>query len=79
MLLRLDNISAVSYVNKLGGTVSPRLYSIARELWLWCSDRDITLTAEHLPGVQNIIVDAESWDMKDHSDWMLHPHIFRQI
>ena len=42
VLLRLDNISAVSYVNKLGGTVSPRLNSIVRDLWLWCMNRDVS-------------------------------------
>lgn len=40
VLLRLDNISAVSYVNKLGGTMAPRLNSIVRDLWLWCMNRD---------------------------------------
>ena len=45
VLLRLDNTSAVCYVDKLGGTVSPRLNAIVKELWLWCMVRDITLTA----------------------------------
>ena len=68
VLLRLDNISAVSYVNKLGGTVSPRLNSIVRDLWLWCMNRDTALTAEHLPGILNTIADEESRAMKDRSD-----------
>ena len=59
-----------------GGTVSPRLNSIVRELWLWCMNRDITLVAEHLPGVLNTIADEESRVMKDRSDWMLNPRIF---
>ena len=79
VLLRLDNTSAVSYVNKLGGTVSPRLNKIVRNLWLWCMNRDITLTAEHLPGVLNTIADEESRVMKDRSDWMLNPQIFCKI
>ena len=32
--------------NKLEGTVSPRLNTIVRDLWLWCMNRDITLTLE---------------------------------
>ena len=79
VLLRLDNTSAVSYVNKLGGTVSPRLNSIVRDLWLWCMNRDVSLTAEHLPGILNTIADEESRVMKDRSDWMLDPQIFQQI
>ena len=42
-------------------------------------NRDITLTAEHLPGVQSTTANAESRDMKDCSDWILNPHIFCQI
>lgn len=79
VLLRLDNISAVSYVNKLGGTVSHRLNNIVKELWLWCMNRDITLAAEHLPGVLNEIADEESRVMKDRSDWSLNPGIFQGI
>ena len=79
VLLLLDNTTAVAYVNKLGGTVSRQLNHIVRELWLWCMNRDITLVAEHLPGVLNSIADEESRVMKDRSDWMLNPQIFHQI
>ena len=34
VLLRLDNMSAVAYINNLGGTVSPRLVALARDLWM---------------------------------------------
>ena len=79
VLLRMDNTTAVTYVNKLGGTVSPKLNTIVRELWLWCMNRDITLIAEHLPGVLNTIVDQESRVMRDRSDRMLNPRIFNKI
>ena len=53
VLLRMDNTTAVAYVNKLGETVSVKLIinTIVRELWLcnWCMNQDITLVAEHLP------------------------------
>ena len=39
VLLRMDNTTAVTYVNKLDGTVSPKLNTIVRELWLWCMNR----------------------------------------
>ena len=62
LLLRLDNTSAVCYINKLGGTVSARLNAIVRDLWLWCMNRGITLDAKHLPGVLNTVADEESSD-----------------
>ena len=42
-------------------------------------NRDITLVAEHLPGVLNTIADQESQVMRDRSDWMLNPRIFSKI
>ena len=33
------------------------------------------LTAEDLPGVENLITDGESWTLQDHCDWIMHPHI----
>ena len=79
VLLRTDNTTAVAYVNKLGGTVSPKLNTIVRELWLWCMNWDITLVVEHLPGVLNTIADEESRVMRDQSDWMLNPMVFHKI
>ena len=79
VLLRMDNTTAVTYVNKLGGTVSPKLNTIVRELRLWCMNRDVTLIAEHLLGVLNTIADQESLVMRDRSDWMLNPRIFNKI
>ena len=77
--LRMDNMSAVTYVNKLRGTVLQNLTAITKDLWLWCLQRDITLIAEHLPGVQNTIADEESRVMKDRTDWKLNPEVFSQI
>ena len=53
--------------------------AITKNLWLWCLQRDISLIAEHLPGVQNTIADEESRMMKDRTDWKLNPEVFRQI
>ena len=79
VLLRMGNMSAVTYVNKLGGTVSQNPTAITKELWLWYLQRDITLIAEHLPGVQNTVVDEKFRVMKDRTDWKLNPEVFSQI
>ena len=77
--LLLDNQTAVAYVNNLGGTVSAQATKLARQLWMWCLQRDILLTAQHLPGKENVIADKESRTMKDRSDWTLNPVIFHRI
>ena len=79
VLLLLDNTTAVAYVNNLGGTVSAQATKLARELWMWCLERQIHLTAQHLPGKDNVRADTESRQMKDRSDWMLNPSIFHSI
>ena len=79
VLLRLDSTTAVAYINNLGGTVSKELVDVAKNLWMWCRERNIHITAQHLPGVQNVIADAESRTMTDRSDWQLKPVIFGRI
>ena len=68
VLLRIDNTTAVAYINNLGGTVSKELLELAKSLWMWCLERNIHITAQHLPGVLNEIADSESRTMVDRSD-----------
>ena len=37
------------------------------------------LTADYLPGKENVVADQESRVLKDASDWKLNPQIFRRI
>lgn len=77
--LRMDNISAVAYVNRMGGTKSKPLTKLMKEIWDWCSTRGIILTAEYLPGKLNSIADWESRNLNDSGDWMLDKNIFEHI
>ena len=70
VLLQLDNITAVSYINWKGGTTSKLLCQLAISLWTWCSERKKYLMAEHLPGHLNSQADEESRIMKNRCDWM---------
>ena len=58
--LRMDNRTAVAYLLKMGVTRSPALLGIAQELWEYTLNKQITLTAEHLPGELNGEADWES-------------------
>jgi len=79
VLLQLENSTAVAYINNLGGTISPVLTALTRDLWLWALERDISLTAQHIPGVSNTVADWESRMERDRSDWMLAPQVFQKI
>ncbi len=48
-----------------GGTVSPELVRLDKDLWMWCLDRNIHITAQDLPGKLNEIADAESRTVRD--------------
>ena len=76
---RMDNRTAVFYVNRMGGTRSPLMSSLAIRIWQWCLERNITLTAEHLPGVDNVVADEESRMIQSPAEWKLHQGVFRQI
>ena len=80
ILLWIDNTKAVAYVNHLGGTVSSKLVHLTRRLlWMWCLEKNIHITAQCLPGSQNIIADTESRVAANRTDWKLNPAIFAQI
>ena len=77
--LRLDNSTAVSYINRVGGTRSHALNELAIKIARWCESKNISLQAEHLPGVLNVIADRESRRRIDWSDWRLNPEAFRSL
>ncbi|XP_056429491.1 uncharacterized protein LOC130368972 [Hyla sarda] len=79
ILLRMDNISAVRYINHLGGTRSKMLADIAKDCWLFCLQKNIVLVAEYLPGVSNSVADWNSRYLRDSGDWTLHPSVFQLI
>jgi len=79
VLLRLDNTTAVAYINHQGGTRSSKLGRLAVEMGLWAMKRNLTLVAQHVPGDQNGSADAISWQRTLGPDWHLAPAVFRQL
>ena len=79
VLLKIDNTTAVAYINNQGGTISKDLIILTRDPWMWCLERNIHIQAQYLPGVVNQVADMESRSMKDRSDWKLDRSIFLKI
>jgi len=79
VLLLMDNISAVTYINKMGGTHSPMLSYLAKNLWDWCLTHNILVSAQYIPGVQNVEADRESRVFQDSSNWKLNPAVFNHL
>ena len=71
--LRMDNTTAVAHVNNKGGTHSPCLLALTLELWQWCLERNIMISAQHVPGKLNTIADSESRVFNESSEWKIDP------
>ena len=74
-----QNLFTVTYINNMGGTKTLLCNSLARDIWNWCGDNNLWISAEHLPGTQNTIADKESRIFNDGTEWMLRPHLFERI
>ena len=73
--LRMDSTTAVAHVNNKGGTHSPCLLALTLELWQWCLERNIMISAQHVSGKLNTIADLESRVFNDSSEWKIAPQI----
>jgi len=77
--LLMDNVTALTLINKMGGTKSRALTSLSHNLWQWCLQRQITVSATHIPGILNVNADRESRHHLDSSDWKLCPVVFQTL
>lgn len=74
-----DNVTAVSYINNMGGIHSQLCNDLASQIWTWCIDRSIWLLAAHIPGVENVVADRKSRKFDDQTEWRLNSNVFNDI
>jgi hypothetical protein len=77
--LRVDNTSAISYINWSGSCRSVALCSVALSIASWCESKDLELHTIFLPGVSNMLADAESQRPLSSGDWKLSVAAFKSI
>jgi hypothetical protein len=77
--IEIDNTTAVSYINKLGGCRSKDLCDVSLRISNFCEERKIFLTAIFVPGTANVLADAESRRSLSAGDWRLSPTAFMSI
>lgn len=75
----MDNLTALSYVNRMGSIKFPHLSGFAREIWSWCADRNIFIYASYIPSIQNFEVDVESRVISIEMEWSLNQSYFDMI
>ena len=74
-----DNTTAIAYVNNMGGMQSADCNALAKEIWLFCNNKNIWLSAAFIPGRENKVADEKSRKINEHSEWQLNPKLFKEI
>lgn len=77
--LMIDNMSALSYIAKMGGTRSPEMIKLAKKMWKFLLENGIMITVEYIPSKLNVEADAQSRQTQDWSDWKLCKQVFHRI
>lgn len=78
ILLRVDNTTTLAYINRSGGC-KPDLHEIAKKIWQYAEQNNITLTASYINTKQNVIADRLSREKASSSDFMLSGNYFQKI
>ena len=60
VLVATDNTTVVSYINKEGGMRSGPLCALLWRILTWCTRKQVTLKARHIPGRLNVVADKLS-------------------
>lgn len=79
LLLRIDNTTAISYINRMGGIQFTHLNDITREIWLFCEQRNIFIFASYIKSTDNVVADRESRDLKIDTEWEIADYAFQKI
>lgn len=79
ILLRVDNTTAISYINRMGGIQFPHLNALSRDIWQWCEMRNLWLFASYINTKDNIEADEESRRVNPDVEWELSQSAFEYI
>lgn len=79
ILLRIDNTTAISYINRMGSIQFVELSDLARDIWKWCERRNIWLFASYIPSKENVEADAESRRLHPETEYELSADGYSRI
>lgn len=79
ILLRIDNKTAISCINKMGSVQYQHLNDICRNIWQWCEVRNIHIFASYIRSKDNIIADQESRCLKTDTEYSLNNQYINNI
>ncbi|XP_031329346.1 uncharacterized protein LOC116166470 [Photinus pyralis] len=79
ILVRTDNTTALSSINRMGSVKFKKLNSLAKEIWQWCEIRDLWLVASYIKSSDNWQADQASRILPPETEWALNDAIFADI
>ena len=79
VLLRIDNTTAISYINRMGGIRFKLLSKLAKEIWKWCESREIWVFASYISSKDNVSADAESRRLEPETEFEISDEAFDKI
>lgn len=79
VLLRIDNTTAISYVNRMGGVRYSKYHKLAKNIWQWAEERKVYLFASYIASAQNTEADLLSRIDNDDTEWELDERNFNKV
>lgn len=79
LLLRIDNVTAISCINRMGSVQYPHLNDEARCIWKWCEKRRITIFASYINTKDNREADRLSRKKFHDTEWELGDYAYEKI
>uniref|UniRef100_A0A0A9ZI08 Transposon Ty3-I Gag-Pol polyprotein n=1 Tax=Lygus hesperus TaxID=30085 RepID=A0A0A9ZI08_LYGHE len=79
ILIRSDNTTAISCVNRQGSMVSQALFDVTKRIWIWCEERGNFIFASYIASKENVVADECSRLLPGDTEWSLNDDIFYKI
>lgn len=79
ILLRCDNTTAISYINRMGSIQYLELAKLTRDIWKWCENKNLWILATYISSANNFIADKESRQISPETEWSLSQDAFKLI
>lgn len=79
ILLRIDNTSAIAYINRAGGVQFPHLSELSRKIWIWCEEIKLWPLASYITSANNVEADAASRITNIDIEWEINNRLYKQI
>ncbi|XP_026828475.1 uncharacterized protein LOC113562666 [Ooceraea biroi] len=76
ILLRVDNTTAIAYINRGGSLRFPKLSALAKSIWQWCESRDLYLFASYIRSADNVVAERESRIVSVETEWEITSRSF---